>query len=147
MLREEPFSGINARGFCSCGLDTLDNADCAGRSAAPLASSLLLWLLLASLELLDSLLTSGDECEGARGEAVRKEPGACVGGDNGSSARMFDFDGLIFFCRRFGWLGDRLGGRDPGRACSRSDCAEAAAVRFVLDRPACWTCRSSLAST
>ena len=57
---------MNARGFCSCGLDTLDNADCAGRSAAPLASSLLVWLLLASLELLDSRLASGDECEVAK---------------------------------------------------------------------------------
>jgi hypothetical protein len=102
MLREDPFPGMNVRGFCSCGLDALDNADCAGRSAAPLASSLLVWLLLASLELLDSLLASGDECEVARGEAVRKEPGACVGGDNGSSATIFDFEGLIFFCRRFG---------------------------------------------
>ena len=147
MLSDEPFPGIGIRGFCSCGLDVPDNADCAGRSAAPRASSLVLWLVLASLELLDSLLASGEECEGARGEAVRTDPGACAGGANGSSATMFDVDGLILFCRRFGWLGDRLGGRDPVRACSRSDCAEAAALRFRLDRPACWTCRSSAAST
>ena len=102
MLRDEPFPGIGICGLCSCGLDAPDNADCAGRSAAPLASSLLLWLALASLELLDNLLTSGDECEGARGEAVRIDPGACAGGANGSSARMFDVDGLILFCRRFG---------------------------------------------
>jgi hypothetical protein len=134
MLRDEPFPGIGICGFCSCGLDAPDSMDCAGRSAAPLASSLLLCLVLASLELLDSLLTSGDECEGARGEAVRTDAGAGAGGANGSSARMFDVDGLILFCRRFGWLGDRLGGR-------------AAALRFVVDRPACWMCRSSFAST
>ena len=102
MLRDEPFPGIGICGLCSCGLDAPDNADCAGRSAAPLASSLLLWLVLASLELLDSLLASGDECEGARGDAVGRDPGACAGGANGSSATMFDLEGLIFFCRRFG---------------------------------------------
>jgi len=146
MLRVDPLPGMSIRGFCSSELDAPDNADCTGRIAAPLASSLLLWLLPASLELLECRETSGDECEGARGDAVRREPGACAGGDNGSSARRFDDDGLIFFCRRFGWLGDRLGGRDPGRICSRSDCADAAALRFTLDRPACCACRSSLAS-
>ena len=87
MLREEPFSGMNARGFCSCGLDTLDNADCAGRSAAPLASSLLLWLLLASLELFECLTFSGDDRKGACGDAVRNVAAAVFagGGVNGSS--------------------------------------------------------------
>jgi hypothetical protein len=124
----------------------LDNASCAGKSAAAFESSLVALLLPASLELLECLAISGDERAVASGETARGVPGACVGGDNSSSARRFDDDGLVFFRRRLGWLGDRLGGRDPGRVCSRNDCADAAALRFMLERPACCTWRSSLAS-
>jgi hypothetical protein len=146
MLRDDPFPGISIRGLCSCGLDTTDSVDCAGRSAAALASSLVALLPLASLELLECLATSRDGSEDASGEAVREVPWICAVDDRSSSARRFDDEALFFFCRRFGWLGDRLGGRDPGRAFSRKDCADAAALRFMLERPACCTWRSSLAS-
>jgi len=102
MLRVDPLPGMSIRGFCSSELDAPDNADCTGRIAAPLASSLLFWLLPASLELWECLLASGDVCEGARGEAVRRDAGACAGGDDVSSARRFDDEGLVFFRRRFG---------------------------------------------
>ena len=147
MLRAEPFPGMKARGLCSCELDAPDTADCAGKRASPLDSSLLALLLPASLELWECRTFAGETCEGASGDDVRGITGDCAADDRGSSARRFDDDGLVFFWSRFGWLGDRLGGCDPGRACSRKDCAEAAALRLILERPACCTWRSSFAST
>jgi hypothetical protein len=146
MLRDDPFPGIIIRGFCSCELNALDSADCAGKGAALFESSLVALLLPASLGLFECLVTSGDERDVASGETARGVSGACAEGGNSSSARRFEDDGRVFFRRRFGWLGDRLGGRDPGRVCSRNDCADAAALRFMLERPACCTWRSSLAS-
>jgi hypothetical protein len=55
-------------------------------------------LLLASLELFECLLFSGDDRRGACGDSVRNAPAApfAGGGLNGSSVCRFE-DGALFF--------------------------------------------------
>jgi len=99
MLNDEPFPGIIMRGRCSCGLDASDSEDCAGSSPAPAMPSPCTLLLLASLELFECLMFSGDARRGACGDAGRNVAAAVFagGGVNGCSLCRFDEVFLFFF--------------------------------------------------
>lgn len=134
------------RGRCSLELDPLDVVVGTGPNSPPLASSLFALLLPASLELWECLAMSGEDWCGMCGDVPRKGPVESVG-DNWSSTFRCEVDALFFFRNKFGWLEDLDGARDDGRDCCRNDCAEAAAARLEVERPACSACLSSLAST
>lgn len=109
-----------------------------------MASSLVELLLPASLELVECLSASGELRAGTFGDGALRVPAACVGGASGSSGTV---DALFFFRSKLGWLDDLEGARELGRDCSRSDCADAAAARLDVERPACCAALSSFAST
>lgn len=81
------------------------------------------------------------------GEASRNCPEGSVGDTTGPSAFRCEDDVRFFFRKRLGWLDDLEGAREDGRDCWRNDCAEAAALRLEVERPACSACLPSLVST